>query len=172
MKTRTNKIHLRRNALVIGFMLGMLSLETTTAAIIIDSTVNFNGGTSLYEYSYSVQNTGDLDLVLISLNTNTQAAIASISPPTGFSLTFDPSQGVINFFEDSDLFTNQTFAGNSTVSPFTFTSPLAPVTTSFVGFDNAGNEFTGTTQSPIPEPSAILLGSIAVLATAVRRRRH
>jgi hypothetical protein len=144
---------------------------TCQAAVTINSSFNLDSGTNLYTYSYSVSNTGPADLVLISIQSDATANIAEVSTPTGFSLTFDAFQGFISFIEDTDLSTDQTFAVGSTVSPFQFTSALAPRTVTFTAFDVEGNEFTGSAVAPIPEPSSLLLVGLALLPVSARRRR-
>lgn len=134
--------------------------------------VTFDGMTQLYRYSYSVTNNEALDLILLTIPTDSAADATSISPPLGFSLTYDPSQAVINLFEDSDLFTNQTFAPASTVSPFEFNSPFAPGLVTFTAYDVSGAEFSGTTLAPVPEPSISLLAALSSVAVLARRRRH
>lgn len=159
-------------ALALGLFLGLSSLATVQGAVNIINTVNFNAATNLYEYSYSIQNTGLLDLILISIQAAPSANVMGISAPAGFALTFDPSQGWLNFNEDNDIFTDQTFASGTTVSPFTFSSALAPGSADFSAFDVGGTEFTGTTLSPIPEPSVNLLAGLAVATCLAKRRRH
>jgi PEP-CTERM motif len=144
---------------------------TCQAAVTINSSFNLDSGTNLYTYAYSVSNTGPADLALISIAGNAAANIAGVSTPTGFSLIFDTFQGFISLTEDSNLFTDQTFAVGSTVSPFQFTSALAPGTVTFTAFDVEGNEFTGSAIAPIPEPSSLLLVGLALLPISARRRR-
>jgi hypothetical protein len=150
---------------------GITSMITSQASVIITSSFNLNSGTNLYTYSYSVENTGIQDLALVSIPASATASVFGISSPAGFSLTFDPFLGFISLFEDSDLFTNQSFASGSTTSPFQFTSALAPGSVTYTAFDVGGNEFTGLAVAPIPEPSALLLTSLTLIAAATRRRR-
>lgn len=152
-------------------LLGMASMLTSQAAVTLNSSFNLDSGTNLYTYSYTVENTGPQDLALISIPSSAAANIAGISTPTGFSLTFESFQGFINLTEDSDLFTDQTFAVGATLSPFQFTSALAPGTVTFTAFDAEGNEFTGSAVAPIPEPSSLLLVGLALLPVSARRRR-
>jgi hypothetical protein len=169
-----NKITLHqplRHLVARCLLLGVASVLTSHAAVTINSSFNLDSGTNLYTYSYSVSNTGSTDLALISIPSDATANIAGASTPTGFSLTFDVFQGFISLVEDSDLFTDQTFAVGSTVSPFQFTSALAPGTVTFTAFDSEGTEFTGSTIAPIPEPSSLLLVGLALLPVSARRRR-
>jgi PEP-CTERM motif len=169
-----NTIHLHSS---LGYLiarcllLGVASVVTSQAAVTINSSFNLDSGTNLYTYSYSVENTGLTDLALISIPANSSANIAGVLAPTGFSLVFDSFQGSINLLEDSDLFTDQSFASGSIVSPFQFTSALAPATVTFTAFDVEGNEFTGSAVAPIPEPSSLLLVGLALLPVSARRRR-
>ena len=158
-------------ALTLGLFLGAIPLGTASGAVNLINSVNFNSGTALYEYSYSIQNTGSFDLALVSVPAGNAANVIGITAPTGFALTFDPSQGWINFNEDNDIFTEQTFAAGTTVSAFTFRSALAPGSVTFTAYDVSGTEFTGTTLSPVPEPSVSLLGGIAITAGLAKRRR-
>ncbi len=167
----TSKKHKRR-AFALSILLGLVSAEICSGAVTITPTVLFNAGTSLYNYSYSITNTEPNDLILIALDTSPSADVTAISPPIGFSLTFDPSAGVLSFFEDNDIFTNQTFASGSTVGPFTFDSPSAPGVFNYSAFDTNGNEFTGTTLSPVPEPTSSLLAGIGLTTFFLRRRRN
>lgn len=152
-------------------LLGVASVFTSQAAVTLNGTFFLDTGTNLYTYSYSVENTGPLDLALISIPGSSQSNIGGISTPTGFSLTFDSFQGFISLFEDTDLFTDQTFAVGSTVSPFQFTSALSPGVVTFTAFDAEGNEFSGSTIAPVPEPSSLLLAGLALLPFSARRRR-
>ncbi|MGL4401768.1 MAG: PEP-CTERM sorting domain-containing protein [Luteolibacter sp.] len=152
-------------------LLGAASVLTSQAAVTINSTFNLDSGTNLYTYSYSVENTGPSDLALISIPTSPAANISGASAPTGFSVIFDSFQGFLSFVEDSDLFTDQTFAVGSIISPFQVTSALAPGTVTFTAFDIEGSEFTGSVVAPVPEPSSLLLVGLALLPVSARRRR-
>jgi PEP-CTERM motif len=152
-------------------LLGVASVVTSQAAVTINSSFNLESGTNLYTYSYSIENMGPTDLALVSIPTSAAANIAGVLTPTGFLLIFDSFQGFISLVEDNDLFTDQTFASGSTVSPFQFTSALAPGTVTFTAFDVEGNEFTGSAVAPIPEPSSLLLLGLALLPISASRRR-
>lgn len=153
-------------------VLGAASVITSQAAVTITSSFNLDSGTNLYTYSYSVENTGPQDLGLVSIPVSTAANVFGISPPTGFSLTFDSVQGLISLFEDNDIFTEQSFAVGTINSPFRFTSALAPGSVTYTAFDVGGDEFTGSVIAPIPEPSALILAGITFLAASAHRRRY
>lgn len=146
------------------------------AAVTITESVTFNPGTNLFLYSYSVMNTGTgEDIALVTIPVDPASNIMGISAPGGFELTFDPSQGWVNFNEDSSIITEQTFAAGSTVTPFEFNSTFGPVTVTYSAFDAAGTEFTGTTRTPssVPEPSAALLcGLVVGMPVLFSRRRR
>jgi hypothetical protein len=147
------------------------AVPMTQAAVNVISDVTFNSITNLYRYSYSIQNTGSLDLILLTIPADSLANVTNISPATGFSLTYDRIAQVNSFFEDNDIFTDNTFAPGLTVSPFVFNSPLAPQSVTFTAFDVSGAEFSGNTVSPIPETSSALLSGIALMGAVTRRRR-
>lgn len=157
---------------MLGLLLGASSFEQAHAAVSLTQIITFDGMTNLYRYSYSVGNTGPDDLILVTIPTDSNATLTALSPPTGFSMTYDPSQGVVSFFEDSDLFTEQTFAPGSVITPFEFDSPLAPGVVTYTAFDVTGAEFTGTTLAPVPEPSVTLLSGLASITLLARRRRN
>lgn len=152
-------------------LLGAASMLSSQAAVTINSSFNLDSGTNLYTYTYSIENSGPQVLALISIPGNATANIAGVLTPTGFSLNFDAFQGFISFTEDNDVTTDQSFAVGLTISPFQFTSPLAPGTVTFTAFDIEGTEFTGSTIAPIPEPSSMLLVSLALFQVTTRRRR-
>jgi hypothetical protein len=142
------------------------------AAVTITGNSTFNVPTNDYTYTYSVTNTGLTDdLVIVTLPVFSPLGVGSVMAPTGFLLTFDPSQRVVNFIEDGNIVTPQTFAPGSTVGTFSFTSVMAPGTANFLAYDATGTEFTGTAVAPIPEPAAALTGLFAAGALLARRRR-
>lgn len=169
----TNKLRTPRGCLIVRcLLLAIASVIPSQAAVTISSSFILDSGTNLYTYSYSVENTGPMDLALVSIPASASANVFGISPPPGFSLTFDPIQGFISLFEDSDILTEQTFAAGSINSPFQFTSALAPGSVTYTAFDVGGDEFTGSVIAPIPEPSALILAGITFLAVSARRRRY
>jgi hypothetical protein len=174
MKTILKQNRPRGLTMVLGLLLGAASSITSQAAVNINNTVSFDANTNLYRYSYSITNTGTLDLILLTIPISQNANVIGISTPLGFSLTSDPVAQVNSFFEDNDIFTDNTFAQGINVSPFVFNSPLAPGTVTYTAFDVSGAELSGTTTSPvspIPEPSTALLGGLAIVITFARRRR-
>lgn len=172
MKIHHTPKHPKSRAFALSILLGFAAAEICAAAVTITPSVAFDAGTTLYNYTYAVTNTEPDDLVLIAIQTSPAANITALSPPEGFSLTFDPSAGVISFFEDNDIFTNQTFASGSTVAPFTFSSPSAPANFTYSAYDVSGNEFTGQTIAPIPEPTSIILAGLGLATAFLRRRRN
>ena len=162
----------RNFAITLGALIAAASVATTQAAVTVNHTVTFDEMTNLYRYSYSIQNTGMQDIVLLTIPVDALANITGISTPSGFSLTFDPVAQVNSFFEDNDIFTDNTFATGIIVSPFIFDSPLAPKNVTYTAFDVDGMEFRGTTVSPIPETSSALLSGIALVLAITKRRRN
>jgi MYXO-CTERM domain-containing protein len=142
------------------------------ASVVVTGGATFDAMTTLYTYSYSVQNLGMEDIVLLTIPVDRGAAITNIMNPLGFELTFDPSQGSVNLTEDNNILTVESFAPNTTVGTFRFTSPLAPLMVSFSAFDATGTEFLGTVAAPVPEAGAASLGALGLAAAGLRRRRR
>jgi len=153
--------------------LGSIALTgETRAAAIVTGNFTFNLPANTYTYNYSVMNTGlTEDLAIVSVQAFSPFGVSNASAPPGFSLTYDPSQGWANFTEDDLIFTPQTFAPGSTVGTFSFTTTYGPGPANFLAYDAAGNEFTGQTVAPVPEPSGALLTGFAVAGALIRRRR-
>ncbi len=171
MKTHPIPKHSFASKLILGVLLGNLGIHTAQAAISISANVGFSPGTAIYTYSYSITSTGTVDTILVTVPLSPAANVLSISAPAGFALTFDPVAAVLSFIEDNDLFTEQTFGNTPNVTPFTFTSPLAPMSVTFTAFDVSGTEFNGTTLAPVPEPTTTLLCTSALGLAVLRRRR-
>lgn len=152
-------------------MLGFLAAAAPSqAAVTLLGTFNFDPGTLLYTYNYSVTNVASAEeIIQVTFPVSPAAALMGITAPTGFRLTYDTVGARVNFIWDEDDFTTQTFAPDSTVSGFAFSSAVGPGPTEFVASD-INEDFTGTTIAPVPEPSAALLG-LAALPVFLRRRR-
>lgn len=155
-----------------------LAAGTIQAQVTVPSTVNFDSGTGIYTYSYSVMNGGqNFDLAIINVPVATGGNLMNLTSPSGFDISFDPGAGFVSFFEDSDPGTLPTFGPGSTTGFFTFTTPLAPASVTFDALDAGGDTFTGITLAPtlaIPEPGTLSLLGAALVAPALlaRRRSH
>lgn len=151
----------------------MLALPlTASAAVTVTGLTSFDAATSRFTYNYSVSNTGtDEEIIKVTFPVSTSANLLGITAPTGFKLTYDTVLSLVNFVWGDDPFIMPTFAPNSTVSGFSFTSPDAPGPVTFTA-DAFSGEFNGTTVSPtaVPEPGALMLGLLAPLALFRRRR--
>lgn len=140
------------------------------AAVTVTGLSTFDSGSSRYTYNYSVTNMDSAEeLIQVTFPVSASAAILGITAPEGFRLTYDTIGARVNFVWDDDDFTMQTFAPNSTVSGFSFTSPVGPGLTPFIASD-ISQEYTGFTAAPVPEPSVLMLGLLAPLAMFRRRR--
>ncbi len=149
----------------------LLTAATSQAAVLVTGTSLLNTTTGRYDYTYSVEVTGTDDGILVEIPAARLADIIGVFNPIGFSGRVDSFSGIIRLAEDDDLFTPQTFAAGSTVTPFTFSSSLEPLLVTYTGFDVAGNSFTGTVPAPVPEPSATLLTGLLSPLLLLRRRR-
>ena len=172
-RTQTKKHRRPPGWLLAAVCLGsMAPIGEIRAAAVVTGNSTFNVPANTYTYTYSVMNTGlTEDLAIVSVRAFSPLGVSDVSAPMGFSLTFDPSQGWANFIEDGSILTPQTFAPGSTVETFSFTSTYGPGPASFLAYDAAGNEFTGQTVAPIPEPAGALLTGLAAAGTLIRRRR-
>jgi PEP-CTERM motif len=161
----------RGHPIIRCLLLGLASAISCQAAVTVISSFTVDPNTNLYTYSYSVENSGPQDLALVTLPSGAASNIFGVFSPIGFSQTYDPVFGFISFFEDSDLLTDQSFAVGSIITPFQFTSALAPGSVTYTAYDIAGDEFTGTAVAPVPEPSALLLAGLSILSASAFRRR-
>jgi hypothetical protein len=133
-------------------------------------TAMFDAGSSRFVYQYSVTNSGSPDeIIQVTFPVSPTAAILGITAPTGFKLTYDTVGARVNFVWDDDEFTPQTFAPNSTVSGFGFTSPEGTGQVTFTASD-VNMDYNGFTAAPVPEPSVLVLG-LAAVPVLLRRRR-
>ncbi len=152
------------------------SVTTSLGQVSVTPTIGFDINTGIYTYSYSVTN-GTVDTLAIvsfgAMPTGT-LTVQNLTAPMGFISTYDSGNGFISFLEDNNASTPQTFEPGSTITPFTFTSTVAPGATTFEALDINGNSFTGITQAPIPEPGILALCALAVPAAGFllyRRRK-
>lgn len=140
------------------------------AAVTVTGLSTFDPGSSRYTYNYSVTNMDSVDeLIQVTFPVSASAALLGITAPAGFKLTYDTIGARVNFVWDDDDLTMQTFAPESTVSGFSFTSPDGPGLTPFIASD-ISQDYTGFTSAPVPEPSVLMLALLAPLALLRRRR--
>ena len=141
-----------------------------TASVMVTGLSTFDAGSNRYTYNYSVTNADSPEeIIQVTFPVSAAAALMGITAPTGFKLTYDTVGARVNFVWDDDDFTMQTFAPNSTVSGFSFTSPVGPAQSPFIASD-ISQDYTGFTAAPVPEPSVLMLGLLAPLAMLRRRR--
>ncbi len=135
------------NALAV--LAGSILSCAAQAQVDLNANIDFNTGTGINTYSYSVLNKGTtFDLAIVNLNVATTSNLMNLAAPTGFEILFDPGVGIVSFFEDANGATPQTFAPGSTVGLFTFTSTLPPVPVAFDALDTNASTFTGNTLAP------------------------
>jgi hypothetical protein len=165
---------LHRHPAVLAVTLAFVStgLTEVQASISVIGNSVYNAVTNSHTYTYSIQNMSlTQDAVIVTLNVDRAAAIIGLSSPMGFSLTYDPFVNVVNFTEDADISTPQSFGPGMTIGTFSFTSPVGPGMASYSAFDSAGSEFMGLVTAPIPEPATAGLGILGGLLVGFRRRR-
>lgn len=176
-KKQPRKIQHLRPRLLATALAAALSAGITQAQVSVPSTVNFNSGTGIYTYSYSVLNNGPtFDLAILNVPVAPGSNLMNLTSPSGFEISFDSGVGILSFFEDANPETLPTFSPSSTRGLFSFTSPLAPASVTFDGLDASGNSFTGMTSAPavaVPEPGILsLLGVTLMAPSLLARRRH
>ncbi len=168
--------HSPLRVLTISVVTAIFTAAVACAQVSVPSTVNFDSGTSLYTYSYSVANDGpNFDLAIVNVPVGSGSNLMNLTSPSGFSISFDPGVGIVSFLEDSDAGTLPTFSPGSKRGLFTFTSPLAPASVTFDALDAGGDSFTGTTIAPtvvVPEPGTLSLLGATILAPALLSRRR
>jgi hypothetical protein len=148
---------------------GLAATATADLAIVLTPTP-LGGG--VLQYDVAISNTGPFDVVIVTL---TDAPMGdglidpSLTAPAGFAALYDSFLGLIDFFEDTDL-----FAVGTTHNGFAFQSTASPATnfTSFEAFDVDGGFIAGAI-TVVPEPAGIVLAlsALAVLAIVRGRRR-
>jgi hypothetical protein len=150
---------------------GLCTLAVSApAAVTVLGVPTFNAGTGRYLYEYSVTNSASTEeIIQVTFPVSATAALLGLTAPAGFRLTYDTVGARVNFIWDDDDFTPQTFAPDSTVSGFSFTSADMPGTVEFIASDINGDT-AGFTVAPVPEPSILMLGA-AALPMLWRRRR-
>ena len=152
-------------------MLCLLTLPGIANAQVSVPVVTFANG--LYHYDYSIVNTSADDLFDVSIHVLPGAGkVFNISAPIGFASAYDSVLGLVDFTEDTGLFTAAPLSG------FTYNSGLAPMSSTFdANFAPLAGGITttsGTTLAAVPEPGSIMLfasaGVIAGFATRRKRR--
>jgi hypothetical protein len=98
-------------------------------------------------------------------------AVQNLLAPAGFNAFFDPGLGLVDFIEDTSLFTS-----GSIVGPFTFTSPftITPVFSALV-LDARQSLVTMPVDviaaAPAPEPTTAGFALFGMVTFIVLRRR-
>jgi hypothetical protein len=152
---------------------GSLS-ASAKAQVVVDGFYHQVG--SQFQYAFSVHNNTDTELAYVSAFTpDVPFTITGGTAPTGF--TVDGSQvgdtGYVNFLQDLDDTTPQTFAPHSTVQFFRFTSDTF-ISNAVIDSLNVNGEPVGgqtITLGTAPEPATLSLMTIALVGLPVLRRR-
>ena len=155
-----------------GAALGFLAMaQAAHAGLIVESAVSALGG-GLFHYDFSIENSGPTDVLIVSILNAPLAdpdIDASLMTPAGFSANYDPGLGIVDFLEDTAL-----FSVGPKLSGFGFDSAAGPVSSFFDVFtalDLNGHELTGQV-AHIPEPTTLALIVLGgVVLTRVRGQR-
>ena len=103
--------------------------------VTVPSLVTFSLATGQYTYNYSVMDATVMELAIVNVPASRQSALMNLIAPTGFGISFDPGVGIVSFFQDNNPTTNGSFAANSTVTGFSFTSAFGPGGVTFDALD-------------------------------------
>lgn len=160
---------------MLSLVIPLALAASANASLIFIPNVSFDGGTNLYTYDYSMQNTEAADI--LSLQINVTGNVASISSPANWSvLEFFPITGTDIQWTPVDVETGGLHP-NQTLSGFRIVSAGIPGDASFEAIDADINIFSGNTTgpvNPVPEPAGFLLagcGLLSLFAFARLRRR-
>ncbi len=174
----------RQLALVGVTLLALIPIQTAHAQVDITGT-----RTGAFVYTFSVFNGGAAPLAALSLDIPVNSALTNLIAPTGFLIVYDADPaldgslpGRIDFLEDADPFTPQSFDIATLISGFSFesTSSFAPSTYESLDINGmsyvpppGGVIFPGTTTlTAAPEPGTLALLTLAGLPTALLLRRN
>jgi hypothetical protein len=181
--------------LVLGGLALLASTITASADAILISDVSFNGGTGLYTYSYTIDNTLGSSAIwelavmvgqpLGGPPTTPSPSFPVVTSPVGWTLGVaysgsiaNPPYNEIGSFFDWDGFTSPVQVG-STLSGFSITTYLAPSISPQKNFflnGNSGIVLYGQIAAPlapVPEPSTwamMLLGFLGLSFRAYWRK--
>ena len=156
-----------------GALCVFFSAGAARAQLTVDPTVTQVG--ALFNYSYTVTNLTAQDFPVITLNVPGQpGAVADLTAPTGFQITFDPGlgtgPGLVSFLEDTQVFTA------TPTLPFSFSSAFGPATSQFEAVDgNTGISTFGPTMTPsapVPEASTLVPFAAGVLLLTIYGARR
>lgn len=174
----TSSFQRHRPLRTIPYSLGLLAgacllASVAEAGLFVDLSASAIGG-GAYEYAASVSNTGPQDVAIVSLvdaPLNDPLISASLSAPAGFSTSYDPGLGFLDFLADLS------FAAGSTVGGFSFQSLAAPGA-SFSLFEALtvdGDKLTGRVRYPgisVPDSGNSLAAlSVGMVVLGAARRR-
>ena len=139
-----------------------IAFSTAQATLLVNAIVTpTNGG--LFDYDFSVTNNGTEDVSIVSIPDAPFGELTidlTLVAPVGYLASYDSGLGIIDFLEDTDLFTV-----GSTRNGFAFTSASGP-DSNFMTFDALtidGNLISGQIRKDlrpgavVPEPGTIVL---------------
>lgn len=141
------------------------------AAVTVSPTVTSLGG-GVFQYAYSISNTGPEAVVIDIPVPASPSAVTNIIAPAGFQDAFDSVLGLVSFLEDTSSFTATPTPG------FSFDSLSGPGAATFVATLFDGSTVSGSTTAPTsaatatPEPSYFYLFSFLAPALFIIKRRN
>lgn len=124
------------------------------------------GSLGSFTYSFDIINNTSVDLAALSLDIPTNSILTNFVAPTGFFIAYDPNPaldgslaGRVDFLEDADPLTPQTFAAFSTIMGFRFDSATSFSPSTYVGLNINGAAYQ-------PGPGGVVFPGTTVLVTA------
>ena len=155
-----------------GFLLVLcLAAQTVTADINVDMTTTPLGG-GIFQYDFSVGNSGPDDVVLVTI---TDAPLGdpliglTLITPVDFLGLYDPGLGFVDFLEFTGL-----FGAGTTTSGFQFQSQATPPTylTSFQALTVNGDSLSGRINRGVPDTgSTMLMAGLGFMALTFLRKK-
>jgi hypothetical protein len=122
--------------------------------------------TGSFTYTFSVINSTSVALAALSLDIPVNSTLTNLTAPTGFFIAYDPNPaldgslpGRVDFLEDADPLTLQSFDAFTTIAGFSFESASSFAPSTYVGLNINGTEYQ-------PGPGGVVFPGSTVLVAA------
>ncbi len=159
---------------ILALIGSLFAAQATHAGLAISLTSTPLGG-GIFDYHYSIANSGPEDLAIVSI---TDAALgdaligATLQAPAGFLASYDSSLGFVDFIGDASV-----FGAGTTIGGFWFQSGVSPQG-QFINFEAlsiTGSLISGNvdlTITPVPEAGTFWAAGLGLVAFVISQRRR